>query len=122
MKKIFIVLLTLFFVNCATTGKFKNALDSYLGRNSQELVNIWGYPERTFQNPVGNGNTIFVYETKSQYTTDQVADKQLDKNGNSTTTITGGITYTYWCNTYFEINSSGIIISYIFKGNNCKSR
>lgn len=114
---------------CATTGNYERALRSWIGHDINDLVHVWGYPTKTFEAP--NGNTVYVYERGATgvtptYTTPTNTNIHVYGNTAQATT-TGGQTYggyqvTYWCNTFFETDSSKRIIFWRWEGNSCVSQ
>lgn len=140
MKKyIWLLALIITVSGCATTAKYGEVLDSWVGHNINELVDSWGYPSSNFTAP--NGNIVYVYSKASTYTT-PVTAKTRGNIVNSTpvvmgggavvvgnsasysskTTYSGGQTLNFWCTTYFEIDNDKTIIKWRWKGNACKSR
>jgi len=111
------------FSSCATTGKYKIVLDSWVGSNVNQLIDSWGYPSNSFKAP--NGNTVYMYTSSGSYTmpTQTISTYNVYGNtiyGNSTTS--GGQTLNFWCKTFFEVNQDNIITTWRWQGNNCKSR
>ena len=96
---------------CATTAKYEELLNTWLGQNINTLIDSWGYPENSFEGP--NGNKVYVYSDSESYTS------PTQTYG---TTTTGGYIYSLSCQTFFEVNSSNVIVKWRKKGNNCKTR
>jgi len=122
-RLLFIATLALFLNGCATTDKYEKNLRSWVGHDVNELIASWGYPANSFQAP--NGNTVYVYSSSSSYTMPTNTTSTYNVYGNSVygnSTTNGGQTINAWCQTFFEVNSSNIITSWSWKGNNCKSR
>ncbi len=71
-----------------------------------ELVDKWGYPQKSFVAP--NGNTVYVYHREDDRRSSYI------RNG------LGVNVPPEYCTTYFEINSRKIIIKASYKGNICK--
>ena len=116
--KLLLVLITSTIVlfGCATTEKYGQILDSWVGSYIGELTNSWGYPEKSFDAP--NGNKVYVYSNSGIYT------KRIKRNstyvGNSSQNyVSAGYTKTLSCTTYIEIDSSGKIVSWRWEGNSC---
>ena len=42
--------------------------------------------------------------------------------GTATTNVYGGQTLTFWCRTFFEVDSSNRIVKWSWQGNNCVSK
>lgn len=112
---------------CATTAKYAAVCDTWLGHNINELVNAWGYPQSSFDAP--NGNKVYVYSKSGSFTmptqyqtTANVYGSGNYAYGTSTTNVYGGQTFNFSCNTFFEVNSSNIIVIWRAQGNNCVSQ
>ena len=70
---------------CATQGKYKKVVQSWVGSNADSLVSSWGPPQRVY--PLSNGGHVLEY---SQQQTGQV----------------GGYSYTTPETTYYNGNSN----------------
>ena len=111
--------------SCAhpTVSGYKNLCESWVGNTETSLVDSWGYPTRTFNAP--NGNKVHYYGASSSYKTPTKINTRSTHTGygnySHRSNVTGGNVINYICNTYFELNDLGIIISYKFNGNSCKS-
>jgi len=122
-KQILILGLLVFFMGCATTGKYEAKLNSWVGHNINELSASWGYPESSFTAP--NGNTVYVYARggsmvmPSQTTYSGQVSPWGTYSGSSYTT--GGQTLNFWCKTFFEVNQNKTIVNWRWEGNNCTS-
>ena len=112
--KFFLVLITstVVLVGCATTEKYGQILDSWMGSNIEELMNSWGYPGGSFDSP--NGNKVYVYSNTGSYTT-PVTTSTVD----GIVTTHGGYTLNFSCTTYIETDAFGTIVTWSWKGNNC---
>jgi|WetSurMetagenome_2_1015567.scaffolds.fasta_scaffold1551186_1 hypothetical protein len=115
-----IFILTAFvIVGCATTAKYEKVLNSWTGADINQLVSKWGYPDNSFQAP--NGNRVYVYSRSGSYT--MPTNTNINYYGNyAYATTTGGQTINLRCTTYFEVDGTGKIIKWSYKGNNCKSK
>jgi hypothetical protein len=126
MKKSMLFLLFTFILSsCAgpsvNRARYESIVNSWLNNDINKLTDAWGYPTTSFIAP--NGNKVFVFQRKSTSTSPVIA-QQMPPIGNNpyfgpTTIITGGDTSTYWCNTYFEVNSTNTIIRWRIEGNSC---
>lgn len=96
------------------------------GTNINEIVDRIGYPTRSFVAP--NGNMVYVYETHStgtSYKWTTPRHSQTTFVGDyAFTTETGGQTFGgnqryFWCKTYFEVNTSSVVVNTKFEGNDC---
>jgi len=126
MKSIIVVLLsTIILYSCATTARFEENLQSWLGHDINELTQSWGYPSNSFKAP--NGNLVYVYSQSSFYTSPttystygNVTRYGNTAYGNATTYKFGGQTYQRWCNIFFEVDESNRIILWRWEGNDCR--
>jgi len=114
---------------CATTANYEKSLNSVLGAHADYLMRSWGVPQRSFQMP--GGNTVYVYERSSQYTTPvTVAPGQTTQYtvGNTTymtmgpSTVSGGAIQYSTCRTEFEADPSGRLVRWRWEGNACTAR
>lgn len=126
MKKLLFITLCILLQGCATTEKYNAMLDTWLGRNINEVINNWGYPDSTFNAP--NGNTVYVYSYQSStyvpqtnYTTTTYSPIGGSVYSNSTTNSYGGYTINEVCRTYFEADEVGTIVNWQWKGNACRA-
>ena len=113
---IFLVILT----GCATSAKYNAILDSWMGKDVNNLVNSWGYPQNSFKAP--NGNTVYVYGHSGSYTMPTQTNTTHNVVGNtvySNSQTTGGQTLNFWCRTFIEANEQNIIVNWRWEGNNC---
>lgn len=120
LKTILVMTLLLSIIGCATTEKYEEVLDSWVGSDIQELINSWGYPENSYKAP--NGNKVYVYKNDGSVhipgqTT--VTNQVVGDNVYSTTNTSAGVTVDYNCSTYFETDTYGKIVTWSWKGNNC---
>lgn len=113
MKKSFYLhaIFMLFFILVSTpqtieSKEYIDIIKSWQGHHIDELIDKWGYPQKSFEAP--NGNTVYVYHWQ-------------DDRGSSyfSYRLKMNIPPKY-CTTYFEINSRKIIIKASCKGNACE--
>lgn len=121
-----LVILPIFISACATTKKYEAVLNSWMGSDVNNLINSWGYPQGTFDAP--NGNKVYVYSRggsvrmpQTYQTTANVYGYGNMAYGTATTNVYGGQTLHFWCNTFFEVDSSQRIVRWRWEGNNCVS-
>lgn len=110
---------------CATQAKYRAALDTWIGKPAQSLVDAWGYPASQMTAP--NGNTVYIYSSSGNIVmpTTTTTNAHVTGYGNSaygtaTTTSYGGQVINLSCTTYFEVYG-GTIVRWNYQGNNCKS-
>lgn len=117
------IVLAIVLSGCATTAKYEEVLNSWVGADVNRLVSSWGYPQNSFKAP--NGNTVYVYGSSGSYTMPTQTNTTYNVVGNTVygnSTTTGGQTLKFWCNTFFEVNDSNRIVTWQWEGNNCKTR
>lgn len=104
---------------CSTTQTMQGIMSSWEGSNISEVVSQWGYPdeEREFQ-----GKKLYIWQhNKSAY---------VPKTTNTTATAygntiyaqshsTGGYAIHGNCVRILEVDGSGTVTSWEWKGNNC---
>ena len=113
MKKAIVrIFVTSLLVGCATTGKFKTTMDSWLNNDVSQLIQAWGAPSSTFQVP--NGNKI--------YTWLYVGGTVAYVNYNETLNMVTAGAYSYWCKVDFTANRDDRVVQWAAQGNNCKSK
>lgn len=112
---------------CATTGKFRTMMDSWIGASSQSLVNSWGYPDSQMTAP--DGNAVYVYNRQGSialpsttYTNATVTGYGNAAYGSAYSATYGGGVLQMRCTSYFEIGQDRRIVSWHAQGNACKSR
>jgi hypothetical protein len=118
-----VILLALLIAGCATAAKYQAVLNGWTGHDIKELQNAWGYPVNSFKAP--NGNMVYVYSSSGSYTLPTNTTSTYNVYGNTVygnSNTTGGQTLKFWCNTFFEANESGRIVTWRAEGNNCISK
>lgn len=96
MKKFLFVLSILSLCSCATTSKYKEILNSYVGKPKSTLVAKWGVPDSIYR--VDKNTEMLKY-----------VDETLIVNGKM------------YCYTNFTI-TDGIVSDWSFNGNTCRAR
>ena len=125
MKKIVgLIFISLFLTGCfATTAKYEEALDSWVGHTEDHLVTRWGVPNGVYKK--NDGGKILTYvETGSMYLPGTTSSNtSYDPWGGSTTTVTqsSGTNIPLSCKTNFDISKEGRVTSWSYVGNNCVS-
>lgn len=122
MHKLYL-LLVIFLLGCATTAGYERKLASFNGATELELIRAWGPPQQTYET---NGFKFLTYSSSRIISVPGVAP-------NYTTTVMGNTAYTQRvggyggmtasrsCQTTFELKE-GIVVSWKWQGNDCKSR
>jgi hypothetical protein len=116
------ILLALTIGACQTSKGYEELMNTWIGANVNKLMEVWGDPTGTFEEP--NGNTIYAYTVSSNENT-QVRFSQSYDNPDYPTTSTqirGGQSNIFVCSTYFEVNEEKEIVNVEWKGNRCISR
>jgi hypothetical protein len=115
--------------SCATRAGYNKLCKNWIGHKEQDLIMTWGSPYHV--NKMDNGYKIIMYKYSNEYVTPvyqksrtNVRKRTLygDYQVNTTTNTSGGQKYAYWCETSFEIDPSGYISRYAFRGNNCRAK
>lgn len=126
MKRLLLAAAFLALQGCASTDKYNEMLDTWIGADINKLVDVWGYPQNTIEAP--NGNKVYVYNQSSSYqlpevktTTSNHAISGNNISGTSTSYSTGGVAVNQQCTTYFEVDDNNKILKWTWKGNNCKA-
>lgn len=117
IKFTFAVIMIILMFGCTIQfAKDNNVSRAYEGRHIDEIAKQWGDPVKSFVAP--NGNTVHVY-----YKADIKTQKEMIYGAyGSYSSIQPYITKVDVCTTYFETNSSGIIVRHSYEGNACKQR
>ncbi|EMH5955078.1 membrane lipoprotein lipid attachment site-containing protein [Proteus mirabilis] len=127
MKKILFIISVIFVLSgCQTEAKFKKNMNSWVGKDIGDLVDLWGYPDN--ERYLKNGNTVYIYSSGGTFitpsnTTYNTRGNVYGNNYYSTTTATttGGFPITFNCTVSIEFNKKDIIRKVRWKGNNCVS-
>lgn len=135
-----LLLATIFLGGCATTANFEKALESWIGRNADDLVSKWGPPSRTY--PLSSGEKVFEYSSARemqiggqarsvpQTTTHSGSTRILGPDGISfgsySGTSTTNVTTTspvrriaLGCTARFTVNARNILVWWAWEGNDC---
>lgn len=99
-----IAILILTLLGCNSTKGYDNLLNTWVGKDVDELITAWGYPKDSFKAP--NRNTVYVFSRSRVYTMPQ---------------NTGGQTLYFNCTTYFEVDEDGLIVGGRWEGNSCRA-
>jgi hypothetical protein len=111
-----IIMIILMFGCTPQFAENNNISRTYEGHHIDEVIKLWGDPVKSFVAP--NGNTVYVY-----YKADIKTQKDMDYGGyGSHSWVRSHITKVDICTTYFETNSSRIIVRHSYEGNACKGK
>lgn len=126
MRLMLVFLFVLILTACATAQNYQMALSSWQGASMNQLVRVWGYPNRESRAPDGNRLYVYHFEQKGHTPIMQSGGgTSVVQQGNnvsvstSPTIVSGGGTYDLNCLTWVEVNHRGIIVNTAFRGNNC---
>ena len=123
MKNLTILILLFSVVACATEGKYKAILNTWVGFSEVDLIRKWGAPVNSYESGdrkfivYSSSRNVVLPGTNPTYTTNVI--------GNTAYTNTYGGTparnISMSCETTFELKNK-TIVSWSFRGNNCRSR
>jgi len=123
MRKNLYVAVALTLVGCATTAGYEKILNSWIGADELKLVRSWGPPQQTYESQgrkfltYASSRNVYVPGMAPSYTTTVIGNTAYtDPVGG-----TPGYNVSKRCMTTFELES-GKIISWRWKGNDCKAR
>jgi hypothetical protein len=135
--KVFVLLaVILCLAGCATTANYEKTCASWIGDKEDSLISSWGPPQSTYTLSDGSRVIQYVREGNAQvggltYTAPQTTYNNGVINGYGGSATYNGTSTQFVeqttpvynihlsCITRFTIDSSGIIQSYSFEGNNC---
>jgi hypothetical protein len=110
MKRLILVpifLAAVFSGACATTGKYEEKLQSWVGQDINGLIMQWGAPSQTMTLP--NGNKLYEFMNDQGGMAYQVP-------------YTRAVSYSQmYCKTTFITNEHNWIINWRWEGNSCRS-
>ncbi len=114
-------------VSLPTAKGYTDLCQTYVGGDSDRLINAWGIPGRTFD--AKNQNKVLVYvETRDEYTLNPLAHSALieypprvdprtiPRSVNSKGVIGQPVDSMDYCITYFEVNPQDKITKAIWRG------
>lgn len=118
-----ILLITLVSGGCATTAKFEENLDSWLGTTEKELVQQWGPPINVYELDSTTkvltynfSEDLFIPGSSPNYTTTYIGNQAYtQKSGGMPAQFVN-----YNCTVNFTF-SDGIISSWRYEGNSCRA-
>jgi|GEM_PF-1699767 len=106
-----ILALSIFMVSgCATSGKLEKTLSAWSWHDENELVEVWGPPEKTF--PMQNGGQVFEYYFSN------------GMSGNATYSAYSSSfnVYENYCKVDFTLNQQNLVSSWRYYGNICRAK
>jgi len=117
------LLLLVLFSGCATSGKYKEKVSSWMGSTEQQLIDSWGPPQSTYTSgskrylTYNSSRSVFLPGSSPTYTTTVYGNTAY-------TNSTGGYpdqNIRLSCTTTFT-SENGRLVSWRFKGNDCTSK
>lgn len=107
-----IVLCVCVLTSCATTGKYGKILDTWIGSDINNLITSWGPPSNEYVMPNG----------KKMYTWLWVGGTRVVANYNQYLSMVTGGSVTYYCKTTFTVSKLGVVETWRWEGNACRSK
>lgn len=106
MRTSALVLVLLMAGACATTGKYEQKLNSWVGADVNRLVQAWGPPADTYRMPDGRALYTWYFD------------------GGAVAMPIGNMAYAVqrYCKTTFTVSKQGIVQTWRWEGNACKSK
>jgi hypothetical protein len=101
--EIFVIVVLLSNLSCATTKNYQAMLDSWIGANVNELISLWGDPSHIYL--LQGGEKIYVYSRRTLV--DEGNRHPAEK---------------YYCTTEFVTDYRDIITKWKYKGNMCVTK
>lgn len=105
MLRILVTISILLTAACATTRRYQEKLQGWVGRPSTELIAEWGPPTSTSTLP--DGSQLYLYRI--------VDEETLEKTGRN---LAG---YTPSCRTTFQVRQ-GVVAGWKWDGQNCRAK
>jgi len=121
MSKLILALIALFLIGCATTKRYEQVLDSWLGDSESALIQKWGPPDSVYES--GEAKYLTYRDSRSVYVAGTEPSYQTTCSFGScyTTAIGGSPGYmkNLHCKTTFTV-SDGKITHWRWEGNDCR--
>jgi hypothetical protein len=127
MRTLFILLICLNLLSCASDNYYQQALNSWRGNDLNNLFKVWGAPDQVIAVP--SDNTYYIYHFQSlQSARGPYVPSFVTYNGTNSNNkpVVGTIMlpsppnwYVLSCRTWFLVNKSNIIVDVGAKGNYC---
>lgn len=111
---------------CGTAENYSKAVNSWNGASERVLFQTWGAPNETTQLP--DGNTLYLYRSAEHesapvmYTPTYARTSAQPGNAallSQPPIVRNADHQTFYCDTWFEVNPDGMIVTTRFEGNNC---
>lgn len=103
----FLLLALLVLSSCATTGKFEEILEGWVGKEAKDLTDTWGVPSRTHAFP--DGRKMYEYKFKDRH--DEGEKKHRYPAGLGV-----------GCRTFFIADRSDVITAWKWEGHDCVAK
>lgn len=123
-----LLILTMISFGCASTSNYEKALNGLIGFHEDDLVSMFGTPNKTYNLP--DGRTVVEY-FRSRTVEENVGVPYLNPTeeyyGKKYTPPNNYINTpdiykkVLWCKTSFVLDQDGIVTSWSHKGNDCKA-
>ncbi len=127
MRFIITLALSALLFGCATSDKYENRINSWVGKTENQLLAHWGEPQE--RRPDTGGREIFIYETtdtkqrmKVNTTTESRGGGSITNNQDLSAKASYGTVRHLRCTTAFLVSSKGIVENAKAGGNSCRSR
>jgi len=133
MRYTFAIAVILMLVGCATTEGYRQHMEQYVGRTSDELLLEFGAPDRV--DPLNNGDALWSYDREEQRVipggyrtlpqerlvtyTDAYGERVTRKERYDTTVYEPGQSWWAACDTRFVIGQDGMVRDFRFEGEAC---
>jgi hypothetical protein len=110
-----VIVLSFVIVGCnwqsAQINRYSQITKTWNGKNIDDLMYKWGYPQQLLT--AENGNKVYVYSREFIYTTPKWTTPITNF------TIYGGESSFQYCYTYFETDNNKTIVKSSYEGNSC---
>jgi hypothetical protein len=120
---ILIILIIMSFPSCGPSraeiqSKYDNTMQSFIGKDINDLIRTWGAPQQVYEMP--NGNKLYTF-SRGQAVQQPVVTipGQPGYNRSAPSYTIGGGTATWYCILNFETNPNNEVIHGTYEGNNC---
>jgi hypothetical protein len=111
-------LLLMVTAGCATTARYEEKLDGWVGLDVNQLIASWGPPTSSLSTP--SSRTLLAWST-TRASTGPLPSKSLRNEELAVAAAHRRPTRTFWCTTTFAVDGSGKILTWQRQGNGCIS-